>query len=496
MGRRPVGRLLAAGGVLATLALLAPVTAGAEGTGADGSAAPARSVVATGRAQGFRATYTVPDYVIVSEFFDGGGPVTESVADSTGRATSFSSLPWPGENAVTAPGTLSAAMGRSVPLTYPFHVRADYPTTPSAEVHDPSGTYAISATASAGRASAAGAFGGGSGAGADPSVVGAFGGGSSVAGAHRSGAGSFGAAGGASGSAAGTSAVLDDGGVVRVVAETADTGLSIGDGLLRIAAVRSRSETTLAPGDAAPVTKSMLVIEGATVAGHPVTIAADGVHAADHAVPAPVGRGVSSDNELLGQAGLSVTVAPTGRPGSADALVITSRQVIPAPNNPKGLLVMRVGGASSEIIVGSADAAADAPAGAGESGTGPGSSSAPSSDGASAAGAAASVPGAAGPGGAGAGPSGPDGSAAPGGSPADGFGVPGLAAGSEGASAATVAAAAAAAAAAPAAVAAGLRPAPVRPDLATTGALFSLLAFGAVGLLLATRLHRFVKVRG
>src|SRR5581483_3354632 len=79
MGRRPVGRLLAAGGVLATLALLAPVTAGAEGTGADGSAAPARSVVATGRAQGFRATYTVPDYVIVSEFFDGGGPVTESV---------------------------------------------------------------------------------------------------------------------------------------------------------------------------------------------------------------------------------------------------------------------------------------------------------------------------------------------------------------------------------------------------------------------------------
>src|SRR5689334_9974967 len=110
MRRGPVERLLAAGGVLATLALLAPVTAGADTT----TAAPARSVVASGRAQGFRATYTIPDYVIVSEFFDGGGPVTESVADSTGRATSFSSLPWPGENAVTAPGTLSAAMGRSV----------------------------------------------------------------------------------------------------------------------------------------------------------------------------------------------------------------------------------------------------------------------------------------------------------------------------------------------------------------------------------------------
>jgi hypothetical protein len=45
----------------------------------------------------------------------------------------------------------------------------------------------------------------------------------------------------------------------------------------------------------------------------------------------------------------------------------------------------------------------------------------------------------------------------------------------------------------------GLRaaPAPVVPDLATTGALFSLLAFGGLGLLLATRLHRFrvMKVR-
>src|SRR5436305_2206956 len=323
MRRRPVVRLLAAGGVVATVALLVPVSAGA-----DTAAAPVRSVVATGRAQGFRATYTIPDYVIVSEFFDGGGPVTESVADSTGRATSFSSLPWPGENAVTAPGTLSAAMGRSVPLAYPFHVRADYPTTPSAEVHDPSGTYAISATAAAGRAGAAGAFGGGG-----------------------------------SGSRAQTSAVLDDGGVVRVVAETADTGLSVGDGVLRIAAVRSRSETTLGPADATPVTRSRLVIEGATVAGHPVTIAADGVHADDRAVPAPVGHGATSDNELLGQAGISVTVAPTGKPGSADALVITSRQVVPAPNNPKGTLVMRLGGASSEIVVGSADLPAEASAG-------------------------------------------------------------------------------------------------------------------------------------
>ncbi len=90
-------KLVAAVGMVATLAGLAPMTAGAEPAGP-------RNVVASGRAQGFRATYTVPDYVIVSEFFDGGGPVTDAVTDSTGRATSFASLPWPGENAVTAPG--------------------------------------------------------------------------------------------------------------------------------------------------------------------------------------------------------------------------------------------------------------------------------------------------------------------------------------------------------------------------------------------------------
>ncbi len=489
MRRRPGLRLLAAAGALIVLvapAGVAPAPAGAEsagaGPGGGGSGAivgGARSVVATGRAQGLRATYTVPDYVIVSEFFDGGGPVTESVADSTGRATSFSSLPWPGENAVTAPGTASAAMGRSVPLAYPFQVRADYPTAPSAEVHDPSGAYAISAVAQAGRTVAAGAFQG-------PSA--------------------------ASGSRAQTTAALDDGGVARVVAETADTGLSVGGGLLRIAAVRSRSETTLAPADSRPVTHSQLVVEGAAVAGHAVTIGADGVHAADHTVPAPVGRGASSDNELLGQAGISVAVAPTGRPGSADALVITSRQVIPAPGNPKGTLVLRIGGASSEIVVGSADAPVDGPVAGGDQTASGGPSGGPvAGEGPAVSAAPSDAAGSGGPAVEGGGPAAvrdTDAGEAPGASgsaaaaASSGSGDPAAGAGSEAASvvpAANAAPSGAGLAAAPlrAGVAAGLRPAPVVPDLATTGALFSLLALGATALFLATRLHRYkvTKVR-
>jgi hypothetical protein len=439
MGGRAGLRLVAAVGMVATLAGLAPMSAGAEPAGP-------RNVVASGRAQGFRATYTVPDYVIVSEFFDGGGPVTDAVTDSTGRATSLASLPWPGENAVTAPGTLSAAFGRSVPLAYPFFVRADHPTTPSAELRDPTGAYAITAAAAAGKANAAGAFSGGN---------------------------------GVSGSRATTSAVLDDAGVVRVVAETVDTGLSIGDGALRIASVRSRSETTLAPNDAKPVTASQLIIEGATLAGQAVTVDSTGVHLAGQAVPAPVGRGLASENDLLGQAGISVTVTPTGKPGSADALVITSRQIIPAPNNPKGTLVMRFGGASSEIVVGGADlpvldstSPAEPPveqAAAAEVAASPDR------------GVSVTSPE-------------PEGGAVPGidiGSARTEFreSFPGLA------PVAPDAAALAAETAAPERplrTATGLRaaPAPVVPDLATTGALFSLLAFGGLGLLFATRLHR------
>jgi hypothetical protein len=297
-------------------------------SGSPADAAEGRSVVVGARAQGARATYTMPEYVVVSEFFDGGGPVAESVADSTGRARSFSSLPWPGTNAVTAPGTLSLALGRSVPVAYPFYVQADHPTTPSAELADPTGSYTLSAAAESGKATGQ---------------------------AHLAGAG------GSSDSRALTSAVIDEAGAVRVLAESVDTGVSVGDGVLRIASVRSRSQTTLAATESAPVTTAELVIEGATVGGQAVTIDGDGVHAGDQAAPVPLAGGVSSETDLLEQAGIAVEVVPAGVPGGADALVVTSRQRLPVPGNPEGTLVMRFGGAATEIVVGSEDGPVPAP---------------------------------------------------------------------------------------------------------------------------------------
>jgi hypothetical protein len=452
-----------------------------------------RGVVARASAQGVRAVYTIPDYVVVSQIFDGGGPVTQAEADSTGRATSFSALPYPGENAIAAPGVLSVAFGRSVPLAYPFYVQADYPTAPQAALSDPSGSYFLGATAADGAATAAGSLQG-------PN--------------HMAGTRST------------SSALLDDAGVVRTAAESVSTGISLADGALRIASVTTRSETVLGPGDAKPVTATSLLVEGASVAGHAVTIDADGVHAEGRAVPAPVGQGAGSDNQFLGQLGLSARIVPTGVPGGADALVITSRQTFPAPGNPKGTLVMTFGGATSEITVGSpdgpaldpgpADRAAPPPAPGGPTpaaGTPTAAGSAGAAEGAiPPSTVAAGRPGAGGCGIAG---SGESGLAAVGGGGSSGVGEPGPVgvadcgvgsvgsglggSGGRGAGAAASGATPVVGNGGSGESAAGTGTVPVRgasrfavqPDLGTTGALYSLLGLGGIGLVGATRLLRW-----
>jgi hypothetical protein len=426
----------------------------AGGSSPPGGQVKPPSVVLRASAQGVRMAYTIPNYVVVSQVFDGGGPVTQSEADSTGRATSFSALPYPGENAIAAPGVLSVALGRSVPLVYPFYVRADYPTTPSAELKDPSGSYSLTARADDGSAGSTGLFQG---------------------------------PGGVSGTRSTTSTVLDDHGVVRAVAESVSTGISVGNGALRIASVTTRSETTLRADDATPKTVASLLVEGASVAGHPVTIDATGVHAEQQTVPAPVGQGITTDNQVLGQAGVSARVVPAGVPGGAEALVITSSQTFPAPGNPKGTVVMTFGGAVSEITVGSADGAAAAdtpPAHTGDDArpdTG-GPTLPPAAASAAGPSAGAGIPASPAPAGPGATPiadaatlssaltlnAGPEAAL-----PVSNVGSSEVAAGGRGV---------------PVQGVAGVR---VEPDLGTTGALYALLGMGGVALAGATRLLRW-----
>ena len=315
-------RLGAGAGLVLMTVSVTGLVAGSK-AGAD---QPARSLVGVASASGMRATYTVPDYVVVSEFFDGGGPVAQANVDTTGKATGFGSLPYPGENAVTAPGLLTFATGVPVP-GYPFYARADYPVTPSSEVKDPSGSYTLKAAADQGKASGSAAylFGG-----ADSPVTRA----SSAA-----------------------NGVLDGAGKLTMTAVGVTEGISIGNGTLKISSVTSKSVSTYEPGADKPVTKTDLLIQGAKVGDQPVTIDRDGVHPAGQTVPVPMGTGSDAINQALAQAGITVkTIASNDVEGgqAGDVLEITSKHTIPVEGNPKGTFVYRIGGASTFILFGAA----------------------------------------------------------------------------------------------------------------------------------------------
>jgi hypothetical protein len=286
----------------------------------NGGAAESRSLVAGASAQGMRVTYTVPDQFAVTQIMDGGGPVAQASVDTTGKAIGFASLPYPGENGVTAPGLVSFATGQPVP-PYPFYAEANHPVKPTDEVEDPSGAYSLSAQAEAGKAAG--------------SALMTFGG--PEAPASRSTA-----------DAAGTT----DESQTKLEAVSVNESLSFGGGVLKINAVTSRSLTTYATGDQKPETKNDLVIEGARVGDQPVTIGPDGIHAGEQTVPGPVDGGASAD--LLKQAGISVrTVSsePVEGGGALQILEVTVTHPVPGAT-VQGTLVYQIGGASTFIILG------------------------------------------------------------------------------------------------------------------------------------------------
>lgn len=74
-------------------------------------------------AEGGRVTFSVPGFAVVEDIIDGGGPVSQAVVDGHG-ASSFASLPYPGETALAFPGLFTAVTDQSLPAGYPFFVSA------------------------------------------------------------------------------------------------------------------------------------------------------------------------------------------------------------------------------------------------------------------------------------------------------------------------------------------------------------------------------------
>lgn len=316
------GRRRSAIGALGALALLLAggsaafvVPAGAETPDPSQS----RNLVATASAQGMRMTYGIPDLFVVTTFIDGGGPVAQVNLDTTGKAIGFGSLPYPGENAVNAPGAITLASGFPFPA-YPFYAQADHPTQPKSEVKDPFGGYQLTATAAAGRADGLAAV-------------------------------NFAGPTNASRIVSEASGRLDASGAT-VSASSVSQGLNFGDGMLRIASVTSRSVSTYAPGAAKPDTRGELVIDGAKVGEVAVTIGPDGVHPLGQSVPFPGGG--DALNQALGQAGISVRTLSLQSPegGSrSDALQVTLKHPVPGAT-VSGTLVYEIGGSSSSILFG------------------------------------------------------------------------------------------------------------------------------------------------
>lgn len=303
------------------LAALGTAALGLGGSGNAGAQGASFSAVAL--ASGARLSYSVPGFLVVDTPIDGGGAVAQSVLESSGLSRSFASMPYPGDIAVTAGGTLASfGVAPAGALAYPLHVSADHPGRPEAQTADPSGQFSLVAKASgASSASTARAM-----AGPSEAPVG--------------------------GTVADSSVVQAEDGTVTATAMTLSQGIAVADGALTIASIRSRSVTVVRPGTP-DTTETETTVQGARVGDTEVTIGPDGVKVAGQPAPLPAGDASRAVNQALSRAGVSVALVEAtdvagGR--SASAVEIRSRHPLPLPGDPQGFLVMRFGGATTAIL--------------------------------------------------------------------------------------------------------------------------------------------------
>ena len=90
----------------------------------------------TAVADGVRVNVSIPSYLLVEDFVDGGGPSAQAVLDSLGVSRAFASFPYPGELGVAATGLISTLTGFSLP-SYPLIANSTYPTEPERDIDQP-----------------------------------------------------------------------------------------------------------------------------------------------------------------------------------------------------------------------------------------------------------------------------------------------------------------------------------------------------------------------
>ena len=323
-------------GVVATLGLAALMV-----TPAQADDAPSGAAVGTASASGVRTSYDFPGFLVVDTLYDAGGPIAQSVVNSSGGGSSFASFPYPGDTIVNAPALANVGTGQAFPFTYPLYVVSDGNLTPKASAQDATGSLALNAESAARTATSQAKLAG------------------PTAGVISS-----------AGSLQETSVVIGDDGVMTSVADSIIRGIDV-EGVLKIAEVHVRTVSVLKPGDKAPTTTSLTDVTGVSVLGQPVGLTKDGIAAPGGSQGAAYQPVLDQLNQALTGGGISVALAGGNEVngGSSNAGVeILQKGTMPFAGSPEGVARTLIGNASSFIVGGSGSllniAASDSASGA------------------------------------------------------------------------------------------------------------------------------------
>jgi hypothetical protein len=301
------------------------------------------AAVGTASASGVRTSYDFPGYLVIDTIYDAGGPIAQSVVNSSGGGTSFASFPYPGDTIVNAPALANVGTGQAFPFTYPLYVVSDGNLTPKASAQDASGSLNLDAESAARTAKALAKL-----AGPTSGVI-------STAGSIQN-----------------TSVDIDGNGVMTSIADSITRGIDVG--VLKIGEVHVRTTTVLRPGDQQPTTTSVTDVTGVTVLGQPVGLTEDGIAAPGGSQGSPYAPMIDALNKSLADGGISVALAG-GRSvngGTSNAGVeILQKGKMPFAGSPVGVARTLIGNASTFIVGGSGSLLSLAAANGTSSGTTP-----------------------------------------------------------------------------------------------------------------------------
>ncbi|HEV7863122.1 MAG TPA: hypothetical protein VGR20_10495, partial [Acidimicrobiia bacterium] len=93
--------------------------------------------VAIAGADAGRITWSAPGVGAVDTILDGGAPSAQALVNSLGTSAAYAAAPYPGETAMSTPGTVATLLNLPSPPAYPLIAATSYPATTEAKVEQP-----------------------------------------------------------------------------------------------------------------------------------------------------------------------------------------------------------------------------------------------------------------------------------------------------------------------------------------------------------------------